>query len=589
MRKYNVRAFDDFVHGTSTVYSTADFNEVLGSADQLSLFAVVDSYSGAAGAPNITVQIQHSGDGRNWVNKNPAAEINGAAIGAGITAVAGGSDGGTNPALGLIRLAISLAAVGMAPPNAHVRIWACGREKEKDKPQVGAAMPMAASAAQGAPPPMGPPGAVEGTANTSGVSGGATGGGCGCGSSAGAGEGCGCGGDRSKACGCKGQANGRTPSPPKPSLRVVQGKGVLEIFGFDSTAAPVSARITVDGAVLLEAGYFRSGGGAQTHVRYGPAFLGAGHDLDLVGSRGIVSGTINGRPIAPVSSGTASIEFADGGPAPEWAPVAGALEQGRALLALALQQVHSPLSGASVGHGAAPAGSPLTPAGIVPLVGCPERFQCFFDWLVCTMNIPPCPFNDQLFCIFFQVIEYGLCGAVLESCLSTIPEIDGAPCDVNLQNCCDGSTCVNGKCCWPHQHACKFSSDCCGGLQCNQGICCQYLPNAQGEAFLPCLTQADCCSPLVCAGAGYCYPPGLPNEPLPIGQCKASGTCSCSNLQPHEVCYADCCQVCFNGQCGCVPGGDPGNNPCNSELDCCSNATCKLDPLSGRYGCVPKQ
>ncbi len=46
MRKFNnPRVFDEFLMGTTTYYTSSEFNELLGSADQLAIIAVTDAYA----------------------------------------------------------------------------------------------------------------------------------------------------------------------------------------------------------------------------------------------------------------------------------------------------------------------------------------------------------------------------------------------------------------------------------------------------------------------------------------------------------------------------------------------------------------
>jgi hypothetical protein len=76
MRKFTLVAFDDIIFGTGTNwYTSASFNDELGSADGLVLHAAPSFVSGTA--PTLTCQIEHSANGRNWVNAQTTAEING--------------------------------------------------------------------------------------------------------------------------------------------------------------------------------------------------------------------------------------------------------------------------------------------------------------------------------------------------------------------------------------------------------------------------------------------------------------------------------------------------------------------------------
>lgn len=125
MRTFNETVFDDFVYGTTSVYSPAQFAEVLGKSDQLSIQAVVER---ASLRTTLTVAIEHSQDGINWAAKNTSPEIDAQALGSGTTTL-GGADAGTYPSNGLIRLRVSLGSA--ASPSAYVRVYVTGRDKAK--------------------------------------------------------------------------------------------------------------------------------------------------------------------------------------------------------------------------------------------------------------------------------------------------------------------------------------------------------------------------------------------------------------------------------------------------------------------------
>jgi hypothetical protein len=125
MRRQNVLVFDDFVATTSaggtTVQTDARFNDVLAQFDQLGLFAVTDQTSAVM---NVTAQIQHSPDQRNWINKNAGAEVTIAAL-VNTTVVGFGSDAGTTPLHAFVRLVVGTSAAGQV----HVKVWACSRDQ----------------------------------------------------------------------------------------------------------------------------------------------------------------------------------------------------------------------------------------------------------------------------------------------------------------------------------------------------------------------------------------------------------------------------------------------------------------------------
>jgi len=137
MKKYQAVIFDDIIHGGADVYTQAVFNELLGSTDLFGAQVIVDN---ADVAGSITVQAEHSGDGKTWVPKNinggtpPAtvAEINLAPLVTSatnsdvrFTMTSDGSDTSPRPLLPCARLRIRLTTT----TRAHVKIIACGRDK----------------------------------------------------------------------------------------------------------------------------------------------------------------------------------------------------------------------------------------------------------------------------------------------------------------------------------------------------------------------------------------------------------------------------------------------------------------------------
>ncbi|MBL8740095.1 MAG: hypothetical protein JNK04_03340 [Myxococcales bacterium] len=115
--------FDDVLVGTTATYTPTGFNDRLGMFDKISIQAIADQVSGTT--PTLTVQIEHSGDQRNWSKKSGTAEISNRALVTTTTNVFDGSDGGAVPNHGFVRLAVSL---GGTSPQAHVKIWVCLRD-----------------------------------------------------------------------------------------------------------------------------------------------------------------------------------------------------------------------------------------------------------------------------------------------------------------------------------------------------------------------------------------------------------------------------------------------------------------------------
>jgi hypothetical protein len=120
MRSFILLAFDDFIVGTGAVYTSAAYDELLATADQLALFAVTDGVTSSSG---LSVQLEHSSDRRNWSNKVGTAEIDRASISSAATSLASGYDAGTNPSSCFVRARLFLDGA----VTAHVKLWITGR------------------------------------------------------------------------------------------------------------------------------------------------------------------------------------------------------------------------------------------------------------------------------------------------------------------------------------------------------------------------------------------------------------------------------------------------------------------------------
>jgi hypothetical protein len=125
MRNFVVKAFDDYVVGTTNVYTPTDIAELLGSADRLCCVAVAHATRGTS--PTVTFQFEHSVDTTRWVNQNSSPEVSSWAP----------SGGGANflnftstriPTLNYVRLRMAL---GGTTPGVSLEVWICGRSPNR--------------------------------------------------------------------------------------------------------------------------------------------------------------------------------------------------------------------------------------------------------------------------------------------------------------------------------------------------------------------------------------------------------------------------------------------------------------------------
>lgn len=123
MLTYTELVFSEYVTGTTTVYTSAAVNSRLARTNQLTIQSNIDQV--ATGTTAFTVQIQHSNDERNFVDKAGSPEINRTTFTGSVPYVNFGYDAGTTPTMGFVRLAITLAGTN---PGANVKIYASGRD-----------------------------------------------------------------------------------------------------------------------------------------------------------------------------------------------------------------------------------------------------------------------------------------------------------------------------------------------------------------------------------------------------------------------------------------------------------------------------
>ena len=96
----DVLAFDDFIYGTSAVYSSSFLDGPLAELESYSIQATVDTFS----QNTLTIQLETSADGRHWMPKNPGVPEISVSFGAGATVSSFGEDVGAWPALALVCL-----------------------------------------------------------------------------------------------------------------------------------------------------------------------------------------------------------------------------------------------------------------------------------------------------------------------------------------------------------------------------------------------------------------------------------------------------------------------------------------------------
>src|SRR5262249_47086027 len=119
-------AFDEIVAGTVATCTAYQIGDTLGRFDRLAFLVLADTVSGTS--PTLTVAIEHSGDGRNFVAKNGTPEVNGVALSARQTNVVVGADTGATRSQGFVRLRVQL---GGSSPQAHVRIMVTIRDRKR--------------------------------------------------------------------------------------------------------------------------------------------------------------------------------------------------------------------------------------------------------------------------------------------------------------------------------------------------------------------------------------------------------------------------------------------------------------------------
>jgi hypothetical protein len=125
MRNFVVKAFDEYLVGTSNVFTPTSMAELLGSADRICGLAVAHTSIGIG--PTVTIQFEHSFDGTRWINQNVTPEVNAWAPTGGIFNVMPFASTRI-PTLNYVRLRIALGSVSTSVP---LEIWLCGRSPNR--------------------------------------------------------------------------------------------------------------------------------------------------------------------------------------------------------------------------------------------------------------------------------------------------------------------------------------------------------------------------------------------------------------------------------------------------------------------------
>jgi hypothetical protein len=125
---FHEKVFDESIaYGATTQYTTPDFDELLGSADRLSFMVVVNPVS--IGPSMLQLQVEHSGDGQHWQNKNVTPEIDLPGPGA-VPRLNFGDEPGATPSLAFVRLRVAIAFIGSgSTQRCNVTVYATVRER----------------------------------------------------------------------------------------------------------------------------------------------------------------------------------------------------------------------------------------------------------------------------------------------------------------------------------------------------------------------------------------------------------------------------------------------------------------------------
>ncbi len=119
-RLFTIELFNQYITGTATVASAAEHRELLGRADVLVIQVVVTKSAGTS--PTLTLEIEHSNDGKRTDTHSTPISAASLTITPFNTIVAAGST--TDPLAAQVELALTL---GGTNPEAYVQVTVTGR------------------------------------------------------------------------------------------------------------------------------------------------------------------------------------------------------------------------------------------------------------------------------------------------------------------------------------------------------------------------------------------------------------------------------------------------------------------------------
>src|SRR5690349_17722063 len=122
MRIFQAKVFDGYIRGTGAVFTQTADSELIGSAERLVFYAVMNGVSGTS--PSLTIQLENSPDGTRWLNQATGPEVS-AMLNPGDNSAYGTSAQSTTiPMAAYIRMRITL---GGTDPGGYLRLWLNGR------------------------------------------------------------------------------------------------------------------------------------------------------------------------------------------------------------------------------------------------------------------------------------------------------------------------------------------------------------------------------------------------------------------------------------------------------------------------------